>query len=118
MGERPHLCDCDSEQCHTPYYNRLCHEGDECIHVDGTRHKISPKGLLRVSYKFKDENESITITVNEQQYFNLLEVSAIEKCEIIGPAQKPISKEEKERFNQKIIIACRQDTGHTKYLLQ
>lgn len=74
--------------------------------------------LLRVRYRFKDEKDYIHVTVTEKQYVNLIEVAAIEKCEIIGPTQKPISKEEKKRFNEKIIQVCKQDTSHTKYLLQ
>ena len=115
MTERPHLCDCNSEQCHAPYYNRYIHEGDECVHVDGTRHKIQ-RELIRVRYKFKDEDDFITITVTEGQYNNLREVLAIEKCEIVGSAQKPISEQEKIQFNHLILVYC-QTPNKTKYLL-
>ena len=119
MVEPTRLCDCDSEQCHAPFYNRLFHDGNECVHIDGTRHKIKTiPGLLRVRYKFKDDSEFITVTVTEKQYFNLHEVFAIDTCEILGSAQTPISKEEKEKFNQKILIVCSNDANRTKYLLQ
>ncbi len=74
--------------------------------------------LFRVRYRFKDETEFITITVTEQQYINLLELPIIATCEIIGKASKPITKEEKEQFNEKIKIATQEDSSHTKYLLK
>ena len=73
--------------------------------------------LVRVRYKFKNDRNFITITVTEQQYVNLLELPIIEKCEIIGPASKPINEKEKEEFNRRIRIACKSDSSHTKYLL-
>ena len=73
--------------------------------------------LFRVKYRFKDEKEFITVTVSEQQYLNLLELPVIATCEIIGKAQKPISKEEKELFNEKVKVACKDDTSHTKFFL-
>jgi len=74
--------------------------------------------LFRVKYRFKDETEFITITVTEQQYINLLELPIIATCEIINKATKPVSVEEKELFNEKIRIASREDSSHTKYLLE
>ncbi|HSB50210.1 MAG TPA: hypothetical protein VLC72_02615 [Nitrosopumilaceae archaeon] len=74
--------------------------------------------LFRVKYRFKDETEFITITVTEQQYINLLELPIIATCEIVGKASKPISEDEKEEFNEKIKIASKDDTSHTKYLLK
>ncbi len=74
--------------------------------------------LLRVKYRFKDETEFVTITVTEQQYINLLELPIIATCEIIGKSHKPISEEEKEQFNEKIKIASKDDSSHTKYLLK
>jgi len=117
LTEPPHICNCDSEQCYTPFYNRLYHDGDECIHLDGTHHKIKSKELIRVQYKFKDETEFFTVTVTEQQYLNLYGVVAIEKCEILGSAQSPMSEEEKELFNQKILIVCKGNSNLTKYLV-
>ena len=73
--------------------------------------------LFRVKYRFKDEKEFITVTVSEQQYLNLLELPVIATCEIIGKAQKPISKEEKEMFNEKVKVACKDYTSHTKFFL-
>ena len=99
MIEPPHICNCDSEQCYTPFYNRLYHDGDECVHLDGTHHKIKSKELIRV------------------QYNNLYGVVAIEKCEILGSAQSPMSEEEKELFNQKILIVCKGNSNLTKYLV-
>lgn len=74
--------------------------------------------LFRVKYRFKDETEFITITVTEQQYINLLDLPVMATCEIIGKAEKPVSEEEKELFNKKIRIASKQDSSHTKYLLE
>ncbi len=37
-----HVCDCIDE-CPTHPNNRWIHVGDECLHVDGTRHKIYRK---------------------------------------------------------------------------
>ena len=118
MPEHRHLCNCDELQCDATYDKRLFHDGDYCIHTDGTRHIINQESLIRVYYKFKNDNHGITITVTEKQYLNLYEVAAIEKCEIIGPAIRPISVEEKQRFNKKIRIACKQDKSHTMYLLE
>ena len=73
--------------------------------------------LFRVKYRFKDEKEFVTVTVSEQQYLNLLELPVIATCEIIGKAEKPISKEEKELFNEKVKVACKDDTSHTKFFL-
>ena len=112
-----YLCNCNSEQCNTPFYNRLCHDGNECIHLDGTRHTIKSDDLICVRYKFKDDAEFITVTVTEQQYLNLREVEIITKCEILGSAQNPISDEEKELFNQKILITCKNNSNFKKYLL-
>lgn len=81
------------------------------IEKDGTE-------LFRVRYRFKDETEFITITVTEQQYINLLELPIIATCEIIGKSAKPITKEEKEQFNEKIKVAAQEDSNHTKYLLK
>ena len=116
LVEPTNLCNCNSEQCSTPFYNRLYHDGDECIHQDGTRHKIKSEELIHVRYKFKDEIEFFTITVTELQFLNLYDVSVIEKCEILGSAQKPMSEEEKELFNQKIIVAYKGENP-SKYLL-
>ena len=74
--------------------------------------------LFRVKYRFKDEKEFITVTVSEQQYVNLLELPVIATCEIIDKAEKPISEEEKEMFNQKIKAVCKDDISHTKYFLE
>ncbi|HXW03011.1 MAG TPA: hypothetical protein VD651_01930 [Nitrosarchaeum sp.] len=74
--------------------------------------------LFRVRYRFKDETEFITITVTEKQYINLLELPIIATCEIIGKSSKPITKEEKEQFNEKIKVAAQEDSNHTKYLLK
>ncbi len=40
--ERVRLCDCIDE-CPAHPNNRWIHVGDECLHVDGTRHKINLK---------------------------------------------------------------------------
>ena len=37
------LCDCDENECPTPIWNRLLDVDDECIHMDGTKHKIHRK---------------------------------------------------------------------------
>lgn len=74
--------------------------------------------LFRVKYRFKDEKEFITITVSEQQYLNLLELPVIATCEIVGKAEKPVSEEEKEIFNEKIKAVCKDDMNHTKYFLE
>ena len=78
---------------------------------------ITDNELVRVRYKFKNERDSITVSVTEQQYVNLLELSIIEKCEIIGPTVKPINKKEKKEFNKMIRISCKSYSSHTKYLL-
>ncbi len=75
------------------------------------------EALFRVKYRFKDEKDFVTVTVSETQYVNLLTLPVIATCEIIGGAALPISKEEKELFNEKIRIACKEDSSHTKYLL-
>ena len=111
------LCNCNSEWCTTPFYNRLYHVGNDCIHLDGTRHTIKSEDLIRVRYKFKNDPKFITVIVTEQQYLNLNEVDAIKKCEILGSSQKPMLEEEKKLFNQKILIACKNDSNFTKYLL-
>ena len=74
--------------------------------------------LFRVKYRFKDEKDFITITVTEQQYLNLLELPVIATCEIVGKAEQPVSKEEKELFNERVRIATKGDSSHTKYLLE
>ena len=73
---------------------------------------------LTVRYKFKGDRKAIEVIVTEQQYVNLLEVDAIESCEILKTSKKSISEAEKQRFNQKIILACKHDQSHTKYLLE
>ena len=73
---------------------------------------------LRVRYKFKGDKNFIEITVTEEQYVNFLEVEAIESCEIIHTAKKPITPSEKKAFNQRILVACQNDQSHTKYLLE
>mgnify|MGYP003334319755 CR=1 FL=1 len=73
--------------------------------------------LLRVKYRFKDEKDFVTVTVTESQYVNLLSLPVIATAEIIGKAEKPVSEEEKDLFNEKIKIACQEDSSHTKYLL-
>ena len=118
MEKRYKLCDCDSEQCTTPYWNRLYHDGHTCIHIDGTWHEIEQKPLIRVRFKFRDDDEPVTVSVTEKQYVNLQEVSIIESCDIIGSAEHPINPQEKELFNQKILVACKQNSGHRKYLLR
>ena len=112
-----HLCNCTGEECDAPIFKRLYHYGDECIHVDGTSHLIKKEEMLRVQYKFKDDPKIITVTVTEQQYVNLMEVAAIETCDIIGSTSQPISQEEKQEFNKKIVIVCGEG-GYTKYLLE
>ncbi|HET6517679.1 MAG TPA: hypothetical protein VFG25_05620 [Nitrosopumilaceae archaeon] len=74
--------------------------------------------LFRVKYRFKDEKDFITVTVSEQQYLNLLELPVIATCEIVDKAEKPVSKEEKEMFNEKIRAVCKDDMNHTKYFLE
>ena len=73
--------------------------------------------LVRVRYKFKNDRNFIAVSVTEQQYVNLLELSIIEKCEIIGRTSKPINEKKREQFNKRIRIACKSDSSHTKYLL-
>lgn len=34
------LCNCDQKECPTPYSNRYLHVNDECVHLDGTKHKL------------------------------------------------------------------------------
>lgn len=75
------------------------------------------EALFRVKYRFKDEKDFITVTVSETQYVNLLALPAIATCEIIGKAEQPVTEEEKEMFNEKIKIVCKDDSSHTKYLL-
>ena len=118
MDKRYRLCDCDSEECSTPYWNRLYHDGHTCIHIDGSWHELEQKPLIRVRYKFHGDDETVTISVTEKQYNNLLDVSIIEKCDILGSADNPLTAEEKELFNQKILVACRQNSSHRKYLLR
>jgi len=72
---------------------------------------------VRVRYKFKGDPNWITVTVTEKQYVNLLELPIIQQCELIDETAKPITPEEKEEFNKKINVACRQDKTHVKYLL-
>ena len=110
------LCNCTGDQCDAPVYKRLYHYGDECVHVDGTTHTIKNEEMLRVEYKFKDDPKVITITVTEKHYLNLLEVAAIEQCDIIGSTVQPSTKEEKDEFNKKIVMVC--ESGHTKYLVE
>ena len=117
MDKRYKLCDCDPEQCSTPYWNRLYHDGHTCIHIDGSWHEIEQKPLIRVKYKFVDDDEPVTVSITEKQYCNLLEVSIIESCDILGSAENPITAEEKERFNQKIVLLCTQNPDNRKYLL-
>ena len=71
-----------------------------------------------VRYKCKGDPNQISVTVTEKQYVNLLELPIIQQCEIISDTAKPITLEEKEEFNKKINVACRQDKIHEKYLLQ
>ena len=80
--------------------------------------KDEDETLFRVRYRFKDEKDFITVTVTEKQYVNLLELPVIATCEIVGKAEKPVTEEEKELFNEKIKIACSEDNSHTKYLLE
>lgn len=75
------------------------------------------EALFRVKYRFKDEKDFVTVTVSETQYVNLLALPAIATCEIIGKAEQPVTEEEKEMFNEKIKIVCKNDSSHTKYLL-
>ena len=75
------------------------------------------EALFRVKYRFKDEKDFITVTVTETQYVNLLALPVIATCEIVGKAEHPVSEEEKEVFNEKIKIACKENDSHTKYLL-
>lgn len=75
------------------------------------------EALFRVKYRFKDEKDFVTVTVSETQYVNLLALPAIATCEIIGKAEQPVTEEEKEMFNEKIKIMCKNDSGHTKYFL-
>ncbi|MFB5645238.1 MAG: hypothetical protein ACE5R3_01420 [Nitrosopumilaceae archaeon] len=75
------------------------------------------EALFRVKYRFKDEKDFVTVTVSETQYVNLLALPAIATCEIIGKAEQPVTEEEKEMFNEKIKIVCKDDSSHTKYLL-
>jgi len=72
---------------------------------------------IQVRYKFKGDPNWISVTVTEKQYVNLLELPIIQQCEIISDTAKPITLEEKEEFNKKIIVAYRQDKNHVKYLL-
>jgi len=76
------------------------------------------EALIRVKYRFRDEKDFVTVTVTETQYINLLTLPVIATSEIVGKAEQPISKEEKELFNEKIKIACKEDSSHTKYLLE
>ena len=48
MSKMAKLCDCDEKACPAPFSNRLVHAGGQCIHVDGTRHKIRPKRRIKV----------------------------------------------------------------------
>lgn len=75
------------------------------------------EALFRVKYRFKDEKDFVTVTVSETQYVNLLALPAIATCEIIGKAEQPVTEEEKEMFNEKIKIVCKNDSSHTKYFL-
>ena len=74
--------------------------------------------FLRVRYKFKNESTFFTITVTEKQYVNLLEVPVIEQCEIIDSVIEPVSMQEKNQFNQKILILCSENNNKSKYLLE
>ena len=38
-----HICNCIDSECNSPPSNRLVHVDGECIHLDGTRHKIKTK---------------------------------------------------------------------------
>ena len=87
--------------------------------LDGLKNKtLDQDTFLRVRYKFKNESTFILITVTEEQYVNLLEIPAIEKCEIIGSVQEPVSQQEKSQFNQKIRFLCSENSNKSKYLLQ
>ena len=74
--------------------------------------------LINVRYKFKNENEVITIPVTEKQYINLLTLPIIDKHEIIGIATKPMAESEKKIFNDKIRTFYENDPSHTKFLVQ
>ena len=80
--------------------------------------KKEDEGLVRVKYRFRDETDFIEVTVTEEQYVNLLTLPMIATCEIIGEAKEPITESEKEMFNEKIKVACKNDESHTKYLLK
>jgi len=41
------------------------------------------EGLVKVRYRFKDENKFVSIKVTESQYQNLIELPIIEECNII-----------------------------------
>ena len=75
--------------------------------------------LLNVQYKFKGEKNYVTVSITEKQYVNLLELPIIEECDIVGTTDHKISNEQKEKFNERIKIACKEsEISHTKYLLQ
>ena len=77
---------------------------------------MNGKKYLKVEYKFKGDRKSSTVSLSEQQYLNLLALPIIAKCEIIGSANS-VSEEEKNQFNERIKIACRNDTSHIHHLL-
>ena len=37
------LCDCDEDECNVPLNQRAIHVNGECVHLDGTHHKIHHK---------------------------------------------------------------------------
>ena len=75
--------------------------------------------LLNVQYKFKGEKNYVTVSITEKQYVNLLELPIIEECDIVGTTDHKISDDLKEKFNERIKIACKEnEMSHTKYLLQ
>ena len=43
MSDKATLCNCTEKQCNADPKNKFVHIKDECIHLDGTRHKISLK---------------------------------------------------------------------------
>ena len=40
MFVEAHICNCVNNECNTHPANRLVHVDNECVHMDGTHHKI------------------------------------------------------------------------------
>ncbi|NQV39013.1 MAG: response regulator [Nitrosopumilus sp.] len=68
-------------------------------------------GSFKIKYKFKDDYDSYSCTVNYEQYRNFKKLPVIQECEIINSNNK-INQKHQNEMQKALDLAIQNDTSH------